>query len=361
MYHVRPTVATESAPGGRSDERARARALALRHGFNATTFQTVRAGYRYFFHEDGCVAYVDTGSAWVAAGAPIAPTENLAAAANAFAQAARTRGRRCCFFGVEDRFLKATRLPSIRIGEQPVWDPREWGRTLSAAPRLREQLRRARSKGVRVRLVAPDEMLDGVLRDETVALVERWLETRALPPMGFLVGLGPDTLAADGRWFVAERDGRVVGALRIVPVPRRAGWLVEHIIRAPRAPNGTTETLVDAAMRQLAEEGSPWASLGLAPLAGSVPRLLRLARTGLRALYDFEGLLRFKGKLRPRSWSPIHLAFPATQGPTVTVFDVLAAFARGGLVRFALRAARRVVATVLGATTARLRRLARTN
>ena len=57
---------------GTEADRARALALVERHGWNATAFQTVEPGYSYFFHDDdACVAYVDTGSAWVAAGAPL--------------------------------------------------------------------------------------------------------------------------------------------------------------------------------------------------------------------------------------------------------------------------------------------------
>ena len=38
--------------------------LVARHGWNATAFQTLEAGYRYFFHgSDACVAYIDTGAA----------------------------------------------------------------------------------------------------------------------------------------------------------------------------------------------------------------------------------------------------------------------------------------------------------
>ena len=56
------------------DPRVRALALLKRHGYNATSFQTLERGFRYWFDGDeACVAYADTGSAWVVAGAPIAP------------------------------------------------------------------------------------------------------------------------------------------------------------------------------------------------------------------------------------------------------------------------------------------------
>src|SRR5262245_16069153 len=70
-------------------ERERAHALILSHGWNATAFQTLESGYRYFFpNDDACVAYVDTGRAWVAAGAPIAPDVRIADAIDEFLRAA---------------------------------------------------------------------------------------------------------------------------------------------------------------------------------------------------------------------------------------------------------------------------------
>jgi phosphatidylglycerol lysyltransferase len=112
---------------------------------------------------------------------------------------------------------------------------------------------------------------------------------------------------------------------------------LEDLLRDPHAPNGTAELLVDAVMRWALARGSRWLTLGLAPLAGEVAQPLRAARRGSALLYDFEGLRRYKAKLRPRSWSPIFLAHPATQGALVSLFDALVAFTRGGFLRFGLR------------------------
>ena len=85
-------------------ERARVLALLREHGWNSTSFQVLEPGFRYWFDQDACVAYVDTGSAWVVAGAPIAPLERFADIADAFLAAARSAGRRASFFGTEPRF-----------------------------------------------------------------------------------------------------------------------------------------------------------------------------------------------------------------------------------------------------------------
>ena len=60
-------------------ERRRVLAMLRRHGWNATSFQVLEPGFQYWFpDDDACVAYVDTGAAWIAAGAPLTTKERLA-------------------------------------------------------------------------------------------------------------------------------------------------------------------------------------------------------------------------------------------------------------------------------------------
>jgi phosphatidylglycerol lysyltransferase len=114
------------------------------------------------------------------------------------------------------------------------------------------------------------------------------------------------------------------------------GGLVEDLIRSPDAPNGTSESLVDAAMRDAAATGSRWATLGLVPLAGPISPWLQLAKRWAAAFYDFEGLRAFRARLRPVGWDPIYLSYPAETRTWRVVIDALRAFARGSLVRFGL-------------------------
>jgi phosphatidylglycerol lysyltransferase len=314
--------------------------LVRRHGWNATAFQTLEDGYSYFFDgADACVAYVDTGRAWVAAGAPLAAGEALGPVAARFVAAARAAGRRCCFVAAEDRLLEAAggALRSLPLGDQPVWDPRRWPGVLASQRGLREQLRRARAKGVVIRQLTPDELEAGPTREAVERLAARWLETRTVAPLAFLVQVELFSFAPERRLFAAELDGQLVGLAGVVPVPARGGWFLEDLLRDPSAPNGTTELLVDAVMRWAAAAGSEWVTLGLAPLSGEVPPPLRLARWAGGLFYGFEGVRAFKAKLRPTAWTPIHLAYPATQGALVSVMDTLAALTRDGFVRFGLR------------------------
>ncbi len=334
------------------EPRARVLALLRQYGFNATSFQSLEEGFCYWFDDvddagdaggaggrDACVAYSDTGSAWVAAGAPICAEVDLAGVSERFVAAARRAGRRAAFFAAEARLCKATGWPSLVMGEQPVWDARRWDERVRGSRSLRAQLRRAHNKGVRTREVPTAEIADEAapVRVAAERLIRRWLLSRKMPPMGFLVDVQPFLFPEERRYFVAERDGRAVGFLAAVPVYGRSGWFFEDFLRDPDAPNGTAELLIDAGMRRAGEDGSAYVTLGLAPLAGRVPGWLAGVRALSAPLYDFAGLHAFKAKLGPDRWDAIHLAWPRDGRMWRALADALAAFARGSLVGFGLQ------------------------
>jgi phosphatidylglycerol lysyltransferase len=308
------------------------------HGWNATSFQILEEGFRYWFHGDSaCVAYVDTGRAWVVAGAPIAAPERLGEVAQHFAEAARAAGRRVCFFATERRFAEGVPFATLLVGEPPVWDPSTWDATVRKTPSLKEQLRRALAKGVTVRRVDATELAVGApTRRAIEGLIERWLGMRSMAPMGFLVDVQPFSFAAERQYFVAQRAGAIVGFLAVVPVYARNGWFLEDLLRSPTAPNGTAESLVDAALRRAAELGSHYATLGLAPMAGTSGWLRNVSRW-TSALYDFNGVHAFKAKLRPNAWEPIYISYPRDSGANRALYDALAAFARGSFARFGVQ------------------------
>lgn len=302
----------------------RARALVLRYGWNAMAYQILNPGMRLWFAPDGgaVVGYAAAGGYWVVAGAPVCAPERLAEAALAFQAAARRQGRRVCYFGAQERLAEALArhgpLARLLLGAQPVWQPARWPEILAAKASLRAQVARARNKQVRVG-AWPAERAAG--HPALEACLRAWLDTRGLPPMHFLIEWDTLRRLEDRRVLVAEQDGRVQGFLLASPVPLRRGWLIEQLIRAPGAPNGTAELLLDTAMREMAREGAGYVTLGLAPLSrqagiGQAPQpapvrlLLWWAYAHARRFYNFEGLDRFKAKFLPERWEPIYAVAP---------------------------------------------------
>ncbi|MGH9456102.1 MAG: phosphatidylglycerol lysyltransferase domain-containing protein [Thermoanaerobaculia bacterium] len=328
-------------------QRLRLLGLLRRHGWNATSFQAIEPEFRYWFDSggDAAIAYLDTGRAWVVAGAPIASLDRCAVVAERFTEEARRWGRRVAFFATEPRFLREAPMRSLVIGAQPSWDPRSWTERHRGHRGLKEQLRRARAKGVSVERVASGEAAGG-MRPELERLIARWLAARPMPPMSFLVALEPFVFPEERRYYVARAGGAVAGLLVAVPVYERGGWFFEDILRDPASPKGTTELMIDAAMRDVAGEGCTFVTLGLAPLAGT-EEWHRLTRRLMRGFYNFEGVRTFKAKLRPDEWMPIFLAWPGDRTAASALYDVLDAFAGGRPVRFAIRAVGRAPSPVI--------------
>jgi hypothetical protein len=326
--------------------RAAVLALLREHGTATTSFQVLEPGLTYFFEQGGCVAYVDTGSAWVAAGPPICPPDARARVAQAFLEAARGARRRACFFAVDCEFTRQSALAALPIGEDPIWDLAQWKPHKS----MREQLRRARSKGVSVRIVEPMELAEGhPTRIAMERIIVRWLSTRPLAAMGFLVDVRPFELAEERVVAIAERNGEMVGFAAAIPIYGRRGYFLEDLLR-DGAPNGTAEALVDAVFREARARGAELATLGLAPLSGDVSKTLAFIGRRTRGLYNFEGVRAFKARLHPIAWEPVFLAHPARQSGLLAVWDSLTAFASGGFLRFgveSLRRQRRAVVLVL--------------
>ncbi|RMH23122.1 MAG: DUF2156 domain-containing protein [Acidobacteria bacterium] len=337
---------------------ARSRELVLAHGYNATAYQILNPGIRRWFSPagDAVVGYVPSGGYRVVAGSPVCAPDRLAAAVAAFEDDTHRRGRWSCYFAAEERLarLLARRGPLDRIllGAQPVWDPSAWPAILARKASLRAQLYRARNKGVVVTRWPAER---ATAHPSLKRCLDHWLAGRGLPPLHFLIE--PETLGRlyDRRVFVAARGDDVVGFLVASPVPARRGWLVEQTIRGPGAPNGTSELLLDAAMRHLAAGGAAFVTLGLSPLsrrAGVTPPpqpwwirlLLDWLRAHGRRFYNFEGLDSYKAKFLPQAWEPIYAITSERRVGLGTLYAIAGAFGKTPppllLLRAVARAAR---------------------
>ncbi len=301
----------------------------------AVSARAFAADTRRWHSEDGdVVAYVDTGSAWVAMGSPLAPSGRRAAVARAFCEQAREHHRRVCFFGVEDETWSSG-LRRLEVGEQPHFTASSWRTSLKTHRSLREQLRRARAKGVVVRAATEAELAPGTpLRSAVEKLASEWLDTRRMEPLRFVVDLDPFRRPASHRYFTAHVGEDLVAFASVAPTADERTLLAEDILRAKAAPNGTTESLLDVICGSLAENES--LTLGLAPLSGSA-RWQRVVRLVTRPLYDFSGLARFKARLHPRAWQPVWIVAGQDTRVMPALADCLRAFAGGPLWRFALR------------------------
>lgn len=332
----------------------RARAIILQYGWNSTAYQLLNPGFRHWYPAagDAVVGFVAAGHTRVVGGAPVCASERLGGVAREFELDAAAAGERVCWLGAGARLadeLSGAGHARARVGAQPWWVPASWSGIVAERASLRAQLNRAGNKGVQV------AEWDGARAARSSALarcLEAWLAYQRLPPLHFLVE--PDLLGnlLDRRIFVAEREGEPVGYLLLSPIPARTGWLVEQIVRSPLAPNGTTELLVDAAMRAAAADDSAYITLGVAPLSARAGPAggglwLRLAlgwaRAHGRRFYNFGGLEAFKAKFRPEGWEPAWLVTNDRSVRPRHLWAIAAVYAGGSPARTVVRALGRAV------------------
>ena len=297
---------------------ALARQLVMNHGRNATAYQILNPGIARWLNgrEDAVVGYVRRGSWLLVAGQPACAPAALPEAIREFEAFARRDNRRVCYVcadeSMRDLLAESGGHSAVTIGAQPVWRPADWMCAVRSRRSVRLQINRALNKRVEIETAVPSGFTDHPEIRRTLA---EWLRSRRLPPMHFLVE--PEVLSGvvdDRILLVARSRNRVVAFLVASPVAARNGFLIEELARSPRAPNGTSELLIDAAMRHFAAAGSSWATMGLVALArgtiGDNPLWLRglmsIARAHANRFYNFRGLERFRTKMHPAGWEKLY-------------------------------------------------------
>jgi phosphatidylglycerol lysyltransferase len=332
---------------------SRARAIVLKHGWNATSYQIVNPGIAHWFSTggDAVVGFVRYSGYRIVAGAPVCSVERIESIVEEFESESKSSHERVCYFGAEGRLESALSKRSTHsmalLGAQPAWNPAHFDAIVKSHSSLRAQLNRAKNKGVSIVEYTPREAMNSPDLQNVLA---SWLKHRGLPPLHFLVE--PETLNRldDRRIFVARlSDPYSVAAFAVLsPIPARNGWLVEQFPRLPRAPNGTIELLLTTAVNAIAESGATYVTLGLAPLARrseAVANESRLLQTALsfasshgRRFYNFKGLETFKSKFRPEVWENVYAIENSSRFSMRALYAIAGAFAQRSPVRLVLSA-----------------------
>ena len=262
-------------------------------------------------------------------------------------------------FGCEESDLPSlTNWEVTEIGRQPLFKAGpEYAPELSGPEQpkshreLRRQARRAESKSVEIVEITVGELWQlsqsGILDQ---MFFHRW-SRRGLAEFSFLVELNLSKGLDHRRAFVGrdEATGNIVCLCFLTPCHR--GWLLEHQILAPTAPNGTGELLLCSLLSEHLEPGV-WLSLGITPLLTELegktstnqhPTILSFLPNAVcskflrivEPLYGFRSLLRYRTKLEPTVWEPVYWAVPERK-PVQDTIAVLRTFAGGSFILFGL-------------------------
>jgi phosphatidylglycerol lysyltransferase len=319
-----------------------ARDLVMNYGWNSTCYQILNPGIAHWFSSltPAVVGYVRRNRMLLVAGAPVCTSDRLADVCGEFEAFARRKGCGVCYVCAEERlrilFEHSPSHAAVTLGAQPIWRPPAWPDLIQRQASLRSQLNRCRNKAVSVEHLPPEH---AVGHGGGRRILQEWLAARRLPPMHFLAE--PDVLNevnSERVILVAKRDGVPVAYLVACPIAARKGYLIELLARARTAPNGTSELLIDGAMRRFAGAGISRVTLGLVALAHAAESGIRgnpfwlraamqFARLHANRFYNFRGLEQFREKLAPCGWEPVYAISTENRFSPRTLYSLGAAFA----------------------------------
>lgn len=263
------------------------------------------------------VGFVRSKGFAIVAGAPICSPETLESVVQEWEKFVDKSKLKTCYFGAEARLInvlsQSKSHSSIDLGAQPEWSPQSFVKSIQSHPSLRAQINRAKNKNIKVN-EWPYELAEN--HPELQKVLDKWLKTRGLPPLHFLVEYQTLGNLKDRRIFVATIHDKVIGFVTLCPSPARNGWLTEQFVRSPIAPNGTIEFLLQQAALTVLKDKATYFTMGIVPLIrentkNEIPesRLLKLIRfwanAHLTRFYNFKGLKQFKAKFFPDEWKPV--------------------------------------------------------
>lgn len=318
-----------------------ARQIVLEYGWNATSYQILNPGFELWFStvHRAVIGYSRGRGVLLVAGAPTCALDALASVCDEFESFARQEQRRVCYVCAESRlkaiFARSSIHSIIGLGSQPSWDPRTWPEIIQHRASLRAQVNRARNKGVDIGALSTAQARTSA---DLRRVLKVWLDSRRLPPLHFLVEPNVlDGVLTDRIILVAQKLGTPVAFLVASPIRARDGYLVELLARSSEAPNGSSELLINAAMKRFAEEGCRYATLGLVALAHAADKEIRTNPAWIRALmhfarahanrfYNFQGLEQFRVKMYPDKWEPIYAISNEPTFSARTLYALGAAF-----------------------------------
>ena len=218
-------------------------------------------------HIEGFIGFRREGKCSVVLGDPVCAPEHIPELVNSFHEK-EGKEKNVIYLTVSEKFaqwaMQHVCKVSIQYGEElyldPHADPRS--RTGNNASLVRRKVRHAEKEGVQVKEYVGE---DPVLEKELEEVGDKWLKGRKGPQVHIShVHLFEKRWGK--RWFYAYQGDKKVGVVVLNQLQAKNGWLLNHLMITPDAPNGTQESLVIKALDTLREEGCHFVSFGAVPL-----------------------------------------------------------------------------------------------
>lgn len=310
-------VATVVLRGGRrTTDEAVVRRLLDAHGTTALGHFHLLDDKVWFIEGEAFIGYKVVGTVALALGEPVGAPDARLVVARAFVAFCAGNGWIPAFHQVTDAGaaeLRGVGLRALKIGEEAIVDVQHFDLEAKEFKSLRSALRRVERAACTVERHDPPH--SGVLLDELRSVSDAWLAAGSHRERTFTLGRFDRAQLDETTIVSVVEDGHVVAFANVLPSYRGPDGNFDLMRRRTDAPNGVMDVLFVALIERFRAEGRDGMTLGLAPLSGISgdslsDRALRLLYERGGAVFNFEGLRRFKEKWHPR-WEPRWLCYPA--------------------------------------------------
>jgi phosphatidylglycerol lysyltransferase len=296
-------------------DRRRMREL-LRTGGGSLSFMATWPDVSYWFSPDGnaAVAFRLTGGVALTVSNPICRPEELGLRVTEFADYCDERNWIPAFYSVHSPLVPVFEQlgwQTVEVGQESRINLDEFDLSHKTWAKVRHAVNRAEREGVEANWTTWSEIpVDQVRQIQTIS--RDWVDSRALPEMGFTLGTLAELEDADVRLLIAhDSQGRVHAVTSWLPIYEAGevqGWTLDVMRRSPTSMNGVMEFLIATAVSTLREEGAEVISLSGVPLTRlpdsdapqtALDRALGAIATRLEPSFGFSALLYFKAKFNP--------------------------------------------------------------
>ncbi|MDB4969822.1 MAG: hypothetical protein JWN44_5511 [Myxococcales bacterium] len=280
---------------------------------------------------DGLIGYRAGLRCAVVMGDPVCAEADKPRLAAAFRDWCRARGWTTVYVVTSEGFSRwaiDAGMAAVSFGEELVLDPMHDAQAGSTGRELRKKINRAKKAGLAVSEYVPSTLADHDLERAMEAVATSWLDARRGPQI-YIARLDLFGQPRGKRWFYARHGERIVGALSMNRLDAREGWLIDHLVCTPDAPQGITEILVVEALAALRKDGCRYATFGAAPgrslgdVAGFGALSEKLARavfSGAGRVFHLDARTRYRQKFQAVRSDPAYILFDP---PSVGVREVV--------------------------------------
>lgn len=275
---------------------------------------------------------------------PLAPSWAWGDLVSVLLSHVQVQGTVPCFGPVNAEFaalLTTLGFTNVRLGSTPYIHLHHWPQRGNSGAGVRHARNRAtREKTVFSHIgpgqsswTSPGEREQW--KREVLSLSAEWQKGhRANRPFHWIFDLQPLAFQEIKHYFEARSGGRLVGLIAASPLPGRASWYLEDVLRSRDASAATGTALVSYALDFFQAADVPLVTLGGIPLSRtrdwatadqtSLEKAVYRFRPLLSRLYSFDGLELFKRRFGPAHWEDEYLALPPGVWPRIRVAVAIA-------------------------------------